>query len=495
MFQHPRRTAALPLLACLSLLAGAGCQHNASLLEAQQAYRVGNLAEARAKITQYSEADGDGRDQLIAHIEQGSILRTTGEIEASNLAFTTADQAISRFQNEADVSLSQEGTALFTNLNFLKYRGTHYDRIMVSLYRAMNFLTLGDYDSAEVELIRVYERQRSAVAENAKRIEEAQEDLKEAAARESETQYDVERARQDPAFQASLDAAYAPLEQFDAYEPYVNPFAEFFQGLYFMANPADASDRERARVSLERARGMVPDNAYLAEDLELATNRTRGAPMPALTYVIFETGVAPHRDQIRIDIPLFLLNDEVDYVGAAFPKLVTHGDFADTLTARADGEVHRTELLADMDAVVAREFKNELPVIVTKTLLASGTKALAAYLAKEATKDEDPWVALGTRIGAIAYQASQNQADLRTWATLPKQVHYARFPTPESGIIQLQSPGTLQPMPVSVAAEGVNVVVVRSINRYAPLQVTQFNLVPGASWQESSSTLSQQASL
>ncbi len=469
-------------LTLLSLLAG--CQHNASLLEAQQAFRDGNLVLAQSSIQSFREADGDGRDRLIAHIEEGSILRANGDIVGSMAAFDMADAFVEEFDQMADISLTKETTALFTNLNFIPYRGTHYDRIMLSVYRAMNFLSLGEPDSARVELFRVYERQQIAVEENAKRIDKAQTAAKEAnREKKSDERYDVDRAQRDPTFQASLDSAYSRLEQFDAYEAYVNPYAEFFQALYFISNPADANDRERGRVSMERVFGMVPENAYIEQDLALATQVSRGGEVPAMTYVIFETGSAPYRDQIRIDIPLFLLNDEVDYVGAAFPELDTVDGFATSLRVFSEGQAYDTSLLADVDTIVIQEFRNELPLIVTKTLIASGTKALAAYLAKEATKDADPWVALATRIATTTYQVSQNQADLRTWATLPKQVQYARLPTPESGLITISTTGTPQPVPVSVDAKGVNVVLVRSVNAYAPLKISQFNLVPGATWQ------------
>ncbi|MGF1485146.1 MAG: COG3014 family protein [Opitutales bacterium] len=475
----------LPLL-LLGLVAG--CQHNASLLEAQEAYRAGDIALAKTSIQGYVQDDGDGRDRLIAHLEEGSILRTAGDIELSNAAFELADQYVEEFDQMASVSVTKEGTALFTNLNFLPYRGMHYDRIMLSMYRAMNFLSLGDADSARVELFRVYDRQQIAVEANAKRIAKAQEELEDANQQKtSNERYDVDRARQDPGFQSGLDSAYNNLEQFNAYEAYVNPYAEFFQALYFMANPADANDLERGRVSMERVNGMVPENAYLAEDLDLATQRARGAPMPNLTYVIFETGVAPHRETIRIDIPLFLVNNEVDYVGAAFPRLETHDGFARSMRVVAEGEPYDTSILADIDTIVIQEFKNELPLIITKTLIASGTKALAAYVAKEAVKDQDPWVQLATRIATTTYQVSQNQADLRTWATLPKQVQYARLPTPAGGLILVSTPGTPQPEPVSVNPEGVNVVLVRSVHTYAPLQIYTFNLVPGAQWQTTAS--------
>jgi hypothetical protein len=157
----------------------------------------------------------------------------------------------------------------------------------------------------------------------------------------------------------------------EAYELYVNPFAEYLQGIFYMADSSGADDRERAATAMRRVNGMVKNNNYLVEDLELAENFANGQPLPATTYVIFENGLAPVRVEFRIDIPLYLVNiftpTYINYAGAAFPKLQPQPGGTESLVVRADGQDHQTQLLCDMDAVVAREFKNDIPMVITKT--------------------------------------------------------------------------------------------------------------------------------
>jgi hypothetical protein len=95
-----------------------------------------------------------------------------------------------------------------------------------------------------------------------------------------------------------------------------------------------------------------------------------------------------------------------------------------------------------MDAVVGKEFKDELPAVITRTLIAAGTKAGLAYAANRATQSRDNgWINILTRVATTVYQYATNHADLRTWRTLPKMIVVCRFPTPEDGAVTLTSPG------------------------------------------------------
>ncbi|MEM1447363.1 MAG: hypothetical protein AAGF84_14995 [Planctomycetota bacterium] len=478
-----------------ALLTGWGCAQ-ADLSSAQNAYRNGNLPAAEKWIDQYAKEQGNGVHRVIAYLEQGSIRRDAGELEASLASFDAADEAITAIDRAPDVSLSRETLAAFSNLNALPYRGTYADRIMLYTLRALNCLELGDTERARVELRRAYERQREAVQQNAERLEAAQQ----AANDRSGGGYDAKRAQNDSRFRAGLDASYADLDRYQAYGDYANPFAEWLQGLYYLSEAIDGSDLERGRFALTRAAGMVPGNAFLEADRRLAERIAAGEPTPRMTWVVFATGTAPLRGEVRIDIPLFLFGGDVDYVGANFPRLVENPNYLRSLTAQpvpgddsGDSQTTvavTTELLADMDSIVAEEFKNELPVIITKTLIAAGTKAAAAYALRETFDHHDDGLTAIVRIATTVYQFAANQADLRTWGSLPKQYQVARLPTPESGKIALSTPSGVNahgvpsgavgraaaPLTVDLLPGEFNVVVVRSINTYSPMRISQFSL-------------------
>lgn len=463
-----------------------GCAQE-SLSKAQRAYRQGNLRAAEKHIDAYVKHHGDDTHRVIAHLEQGSIRRDLGEIRASQASFDIVDEAFTQIDRAPDVSLSRETLAAFSNLNALPFRGTYADRVMLYTFRALNEMELGNPDRARVELRRAYERQVEAVDRNAKKIEEAQ-----AAAKPGKSQgYDAERARRDPGFQAGLGSQYAGLDQYRGYGDYANPFTEWLQGIYYLGEAADGSDIERGRKSLSRAAGMAPGNPFLELDRQMAERIAAGGPIPAVTWVVFATGTAPLRDEIRIDIPLFLIAGNVDYVGANFPRLVENNNYVRSLTARPIGNDsshgETTQLLCDMDQVIGQEFKNQLPVIITKTLIAAGTKAAAAYALQETFDHHDANVALIVRIATTIYQVAANQADLRTWGSLPKQFQIARMTTPASGKIILDfagfSPAAVRGATVTGGRLAVellpgrfNVIMVRSITPTSPIRISQFSL-------------------
>lgn len=351
--------------------------------------------------------------------------------------------------------------------------------------------------------------------------------------------YDVDRAKKDPKTSAALAALESKLDEaILPYGDYVNPFTTFLDALVFTHQAADASDLERARKSWERVLNFAPDNPYVREDYIAAEPdlQTASAPQvtsqslidntsptsanppaeaaaeaastepaavatadtpavaadtvvapvapvaqplpPAphgITYVIFENGSAPYRDQTRIDIPLFLVTGRISYVGMALPKLERVSGQLGRLQITSGGASYTTATVASMDSVVALDFKNEWPSILTKTLISTATKATIDAIIQKQIEDQGG-AALGllAKVATAAIQASVNIADTRTWRSLPKEFAYARIPTPADRQLTLATPGLAQTVALEPAA--VQVVYVKSTGSASPLLVGQFIL-------------------
>jgi hypothetical protein len=125
-----------------------------------------------------------------------------------------------------------------------------------------------------------------------------------------------------------------------------------------------------------------------------------------------------------------------------------------------------------MDSVVAQSFKNELPVIITRTLISAGVKAAIQYGVYEATKSNSTVNAFAM-IATSVYAAATNQADLRTWLTLPKEFAYCRLPTPESRSVEIHLRGA-QRLTVDLLDGQVNVIYIKSNAPSASVSVQQF---------------------
>jgi hypothetical protein len=422
-----------------------------------------------------------GKNDLLYAMEAGLILRIGGHLQESQEAFDAADQMLRSNELKSNISLSEETTSYLTTPNALTYRGYGYEKILLNTYKALNTIEMGKWDAARVELNRSLQQQRNAVADNARAIEKAQEMSQQAkrgklrpssfmnnGVRDSDMRFDADAAARDGRVSTAAQQALAGVpSSANAFSDYVNPFSVFLDGLFFMVNPADSSDLERARKSMERVATMIPDNPFAQQDFALATQRANGAPMPDLTYILFETGQAPSKDEVIFDFPLFLVSNKLSYIGAAFPRLVANDFYVRNCSVRTNDGSTTSALLADMDAIVGADFKNRWPATLNRALISSAIKALVGYTIERIGEEQGG--AHGKLLGmvaSIAYQASTNHADLRTWELLPKQFQYIRIPTPTDGILTLFVDG--REYSVNITPHTVNLIHVRSIRPGIP---------------------------
>jgi uncharacterized protein len=525
-----RRKASLTLTSCALawILVGSGCAtYTQQTAQFTQATRSGSLAEAVMQIDRQVEANVGKKDELLLRLEQGAtllaasmadpemvspppvalpaepvaptldengqpivaepVVPTPEEVHAyyytrSIQAFDEAETKVNEWEEEAKVKVGSEIGAAISNQANLPYRGRSYDKVMMNAYKALSYLALGEKDKARVELNRSLERQRDAVSANEKRISAAQEE--EELARQGKLKdekgksasYDSNKAMNDPKtgplLQSTLDASLAPMK---AYGDYVNPFAVFMDGLFYTVLGEGGSDWERGRKSFERVASMVPENTYVATDLEAATMAAEGKAPENVTYVIFETGTAPTRDQTRIDIPTFLVTSKLAYVGASFPKLVYNDSYIPTLGVAVGESIVYTSTVASMDSVIANDFKNEWPLVVTKTLITTATKAIIQSVVQKQAEDRGGmWAGLAAGLIMGGINSATNIADTRTWNSLPKEFQYARIATPANRELTISAGGTQKT--ITVEPGSVNVVYVKSASPSAPLYVSQFAL-------------------
>ncbi len=503
-----------PLASALLLLSG--CQtYQKKSEDLASAFRGANIASAVAEADREAAAKAGGKDELLWRLEQGAVLRTAALADVSQLpppvivapkdpaapippaptlveisnayakrslaAFGQADERIVYWEEQAKIKVGSEAFALVTNQANIPYRGRAYDKVLLSTYNALNYLQLGQPDAARVELNRALQRQRDAVELNQKHIAEAQEQAAKARAGEVQDEkgqkaaYDVDKAQADPSTGPALSAALAAsTANMKAYGDYVNPFAVFLDGLFFSIRGENGADWERGRKSFERLAGLVPENPYVAFDAALGAAAAEGKAPDSLTYVIFETGTGPVRDQLRIDIPTFIVTSKLAYVGAAFPRLEYNSNYLPTLTVGAGGQSLSTATVASMDSVVANDFKNEWPTILTKTLITTATKAIVQAVVQKQLDDQNPMLGLVGAVGMSVLNASTNIADTRTWITIPKEFQYARLATPADRQLTISAGG--QTRTISLDPGSVNVVYVKSISASSPLFVSQFLL-------------------
>jgi hypothetical protein len=451
-----------------ALLACGGCRtYDQQVSEIRDCYRAGCYEQAAGLASQRLASNRQGRDELIWSLEAATLSRCAGRAQESESQYARADELYERHQQEAKIKVGSEGLALITNPAKLPYTGRAYDGIMVSVYQALAALQRGDRESARVYLNRTYQRQQSAVAEHAAKIEKESEQVKKDA--------DLSRTLSDEKLGAACAGLNTQVEGLAAYADYVNPFAVYLDGLYHWNAGLDQSDVERARKCFERALAFAPDNPYVKADYELASRSSRPGLGEPACYVLFETGAGPSRDAMRIDVPIIV--SRVSYVGISFPRLVLHGGFVGALTVEAGGQSAATARVASMDAIVAHDYKNELPSIITRSVASAVAKAAAAYaINRQAEKDGGEAAKWAARVATAGYQLVMNVADTRTWNTLPKEFQVCKVAIPADRKIALTVPGSGWRQELTLP-EGRSVVVwAKTVDQPQQMAITQFAL-------------------
>ena len=464
-------------LGTLAMLLATGCQtYSEQNKKCVQLWKQGQVKAAADEYGNIANKRKNSRDAVIWWLEAGAALRANGQFKESNTALEAAESEVNKFDEGAKIKLGSEALALLSNQANIPYEGRAYDKIMLNTYKALNYLQLGEPDKARVEFNRALQRQEDAAEINRSRVEkaEAAADLcgqgKEAA----------DRARSEPYLQSQLDNNFAFLDKWQAEAIYKNPAALYLHGLFYMATANVPSDLELAKTSFDQVAAMTKENKFVQQDQETIKRALAGQNPSATTYVIFETGTAPVRDQIRIDLPLVIVGmKKLSYVGAAFPTLKPQDGHLYHLEVTAGETKETTALLASMDAIIGREFKDELPMIITKTMITALAKAVKTYISNQAAQKADRengggFALLASIILNAAYDAGTNIADTRTWTTLPKEFQVCRVPTPADRKLQLGE-GLLK-TEVVVGEGTINLVYVKAISTSAPLIVSQIKL-------------------
>lgn len=143
--------------------------------------------------------------------------------------------------------------------------------------------------------------------------------------------------------------------------------------------------------------------------------------------IFFECGMAPRKEEIKIPLPI----PTVGILALAFPRYrPVSSPFSRAALYSQGGRLEgETYVLTDIEAIAMRDLQDQLPILVLKQVLRASAKGAVARTAREE----------GGILGAVAadlYNIVSEQADLRSWTTLPKNVQVARLPL-ETGVRQL----------------------------------------------------------
>ncbi len=426
------RRAVLTGAALAAFLALAGCStyvdRNARLRD--------DLAAARFDdaLTGIEKAE-KGKDRLLNLLERALVLHYADRWDESNVVFEEAEQLAADLYTK---SVSEGAFSLLTNDNAIAYRATPYEMALIPYFRALNYVYLDERDEAVVEA-----RKAGLL------LRDFREDLDEDA--------DAADLLDDNAFLSFFSGLVFEWggevnDAFIAYRTAARAYATATAELHVATPPGLADDLVRTAGRL----GFKDELAALRDELPGlfadADPPAPGSVEPTRGEVVLllELGFVPHKISQRIDVPIFKDDGKnfsdrdawavalrgryvngwssgakIDYwLTVALPGLIDEPPaVAGARVSAGVAGAHAAAVpVEDLGGRTRLAFDRGLGGVLVKTLL----RGLAKYAFKEKADEE------GAVAGFLAnlLGSATEQADTRSWLTLPYSVAVARLSLP-----------------------------------------------------------------
>jgi hypothetical protein len=302
-----------------------------------------------------------------------------------------------RPQVSGDAALETLGAA-FLNDTALPYDGSHYERVLLNILQSLNYWMLGDRQGAMVEVRRAALRQLDAARQDPLPADAPPEHVF--------SQYLSGTLRE---LSGDVDNAYVDFKQIHERAPQLGRVQRDLLRI------AEATGR---RQDLDRWRAEFPG---VAPSRSIATNRASGQ---SELVVVYFAGMAPQKKSWDLIVPTGTSATRV-----SVPQYVAKPDPAVAVQVVVDNvPAGRTELVENLEAVITAEFDRELPGLIAKTVARATGRAVAtevgAYALDNAGNESWAWV---VSIVGMLFNTLVEQADLRSWLTLPRGLHVGRL--------------------------------------------------------------------
>jgi len=318
------------------------------------------------------KAEEESKDQLVYLLDYSVALQLGGKIKESNAAFLKAD----RLADQLDyVSISKQTASLVFNEEQVQYRVDTFEKVFINAYLAMNFLELGDLNSALVEARRLNEKYLKYRSDDKKAFE-----LNFFGKYLSAIIWEADR---------KLDDAYIAYEEASKIENSAPTL------------PSDLIRSAKAARRTEQYQKWKQTYPHVVEDPKWF-DKGYGE-----LIVIFQQGWGPKKDVGNGSYRMPILRSVYNRTQQLQLK-VAGGNPIEAVS----------EKIYDVNQAAQKTLQDDYALLATKRVAGVVAKEILA----DQVRQKDEFLGLVT---AIALHAS-DRADLRNWSTLPSSIQLIR---------------------------------------------------------------------
>jgi hypothetical protein len=394
--------------AFVGLLALSGCgpsvQHYV-LVDSMQSRQ--QFAEADAVIVAH-KADYGERNAVLYYFDRAMMLHLAGQYAESNQYLTQAEDRIEALYTK---SVTAGAGSMLTNDNTLPYEGEDFEKAMINVIAALNYVYIGQWDEALVEARKVDHKLNLFNDKYEKKNVYKQDAL---------AQY----------LSGILYEAKGELnDAFISYRKAHQAYGDYRKNYGTPMPPMLPADLLRVTEAL---RFTEEHQDYLKQFP--GTRWTTAKELKSQSEVVFVsyTGRSPIKEDFFIDAPIPDKKGGTYVLRVALPKFVPLPDKVKTAevhlipvdAAGSGGAVsQRTFQAEDITSIAKKNLEDRIGRITAKAIVRATTKYLAS---RTVEKELGPLAGLVTNV----YNVASEQSDKRSWRTLPGQIQMARMVVP-----------------------------------------------------------------
>ena len=423
------------------LLAGCGPSVNRYLL-IDASLRAHDPKSADA-IVQQAEKEYGEKGRVLYGMDRGMTLQLVGDYQQSNTVLELAEEELDRLYTR---KIRTEALAFMTNDTALPYEGDPYEQVLINVLKALNYAVLGAWQDALVEARRIDHRlnvlsdrtqERNAYRDDGFArylsgiLYECTGDVNNAfiAYRKAYEIFDATRAWSHTVVPSQLMQDLLRTAEAMHFSQELTEYKSVFPGTRWETHQAL---QQLAQVVVISYNGRAPRKEDQFLDLPIS--------LGALQLVLLNRGFSQTNRQSNraMDTVLYGLNGRV--VRVAVPRLIpqkTHVPIDRVNLIPDDGTEVRvnTELVHNVTALAEKTLSARMAGITAKALARAATKfAFAEGVTRGAQhaagKDAAPWVGLLVGLLTKGLAVASEEADTRSWQTLPDEIHLARVWVP-----------------------------------------------------------------
>lgn len=393
-------------------------------------------------------------DVIYTGLNVGLIARNCGDFNLSNVFFDAAENAYKYdvdLENMGSKATKFVGTTLI-NDTVADYNGSLYERIMVNVYKALNYMEKNDYENARVEFNRALMRQDKAKEYFAKEIEKNRADLDKA---KEDKNYDKNMLENKKDIEEKYNSLF---KEFNTTKEFINPYATYLASIFFFMD----KDYRKAADLFREIAIIYPKNESIKKEARIFKDyatKIKAKNTNKYIFIVYENGFGVIKDEFALTLP-FVVDKNIVSANIALQTLKKR----DSSFAYLSINGQNTSDFIDLDNIIATEFKINMSTMIAKALAQTIVKT-TLNVAVANNDSTGGWLSLAT----AAITAATNKADVRSWRGLPKSIAVATIEN--EGNIEIKDPQGSVLFQQALDKNKNALVIVRSFTPYLPINV------------------------